>query len=111
MCDKEAENLSVESDFRQSNDEGEIVNWIQEARKNHSAIIINAGAYTHTSVAIRDALLGIDLPIIEVHMSNIYARESFRHESYISKVADGCICGFGALGYELAVYSIIKLLE
>ena len=95
----------------QSNYEGELIEAIQNASRSYSGIIINAGGYSHTSIALMDALKSYSKPIIEVHMSNIYAREKFRHESYISRVASGCICGFGALGYELAVYSIIKLLE
>ena len=95
----------------QSNYEGELIEAIQNASRSYSGIIINAGGYSHTSIALMDALKSYSKPIIEVHISNIYAREKFRHESYISRVASGCICGFGALGYELAVYSIIKLLE
>jgi len=95
----------------QSNYEGKLIEAIQNASRSHSGIIINAGGYSHTSIALMDALKSFSKPIIEVHMSNIYAREKFRHESYVSKVANGCICGFGALGYELAMYSIIKLLE
>ena len=95
----------------QSNYEGELIEAIQNASRSYSGIIINAGGYSHTSIALMDALKSYSKPIIEVHMSNIYAREKFRHESYISRVARGSICGFGALGYELAVYSIITLLE
>ena len=95
----------------QSNYEGKLIEIIQNASRFHSGIIINAGGYSHTSIALMDALKFFNKPIIEVHMSNIYRRENFRHESYISKVANGCICGFGDLGYELAVYSIIRLLE
>ena len=98
-------------DCVQSNYEGKLIEIIQNASRSHSGIIINAGGYSHTSIALMDALKSFNKPIIEVHMSNIYRRENFRHESYISKVANGCICGFGDLGYELAVYSIIKLLE
>ncbi len=92
----------------QSNVEGEIVNEIHRAIKQSVGIIINAGAYTHTSVAIRDALEVFSGPIIEVHLSNIYKREEFRHKSYISEVAKGVICGFGVLGYEFAVEAVIK---
>ena len=98
-------------DCVQSNYEGKLIEIIQDASRSHSGIIINAAGYSHTSIALMDALNFFNKPIIEVHMSNIYRRENFRHESYISKVANGCICGFGDLGYELAVYSIIKLLE
>ena len=100
-----------EIDCMQSNYEGKLIEAIQNASELYCGIIINAGGYSHTSIAIMDALKSFNKPIIEVHMSNIYARENFRHESYISKVANGCICGFGSLGYELAMYSIIKLLE
>lgn len=109
-CEKKAKELGVSCDFRQSNTEGEIVGWIQEAREKHSGIIINAGAYTHTSVAIRDALLGCDKPIIEVHISNIFKREEFRHHSYISDVAAGMICGLGTQGYALALQAILKFI-
>ena len=95
----------------QSNYEGKLIDTIQNAAKSYSGIIINAGGYAHTSIALMDALKFFNKPIIEVHMSNIYRRENFRHESYISKVADGSICGLGDLGYELAVYSVIKLIE
>lgn len=87
----------------QSNHEGELVSWIQEAGKAASAIIINAGAYSHTSIAIADAIRSIDIPVIEVHLSNIYQREEFRHHSYISPLAIGVICGFGAQSYKLAL--------
>ena len=100
-----------EIDCLQSNYEGKLIDVIQNASELHSGIIINAGGYSHTSIALMDALKSFSKPIIEVHMSNIYAREKFRHESYISRAANGSICGFGALGYELAVYSIIKILE
>lgn len=103
-CQKRGKELGIAIDFRQSNTEGEIVGWIQESSKNKiSGIIINAGAYTHTSVAIRDALLSIKLPIVEVHISNIFKREDFRHKSYISDVAVGMITGLGTKGYLLAL--------
>ncbi len=109
-CEKAAKELSVACDFRQSNSEGEIVSWIQEAIKTHRGIIINAGAYTHTSVAIRDALLGFSKPIIEVHISNIFKREEFRHHSYISDVAAGMICGLGTNGYILAIEAMKEII-
>lgn len=99
----EADRLGFDIVFRQSNHEGEIVDWIQEARDQAAAVIINAGAYTHTSVAILDALLGSELPVIELHLSNIFRREPFRHHSYVSQAAVGVICGFGVAGYALAV--------
>jgi 3-dehydroquinate dehydratase-2 len=92
--------------FRQTNSEGELVTWIQEARGKAAAIILNAGAYTHTSVAILDALSAAEVPCIEVHLSNIYKREGFRHHSYVSPVAVGVICGFGPKGYLLALEAI-----
>ncbi|MGE0851785.1 MAG: type II 3-dehydroquinate dehydratase [Hyphomicrobiaceae bacterium] len=95
--------LGIGIDFRQSNHEGQLVDWIQEARTHACGIILNAGAYTHTSVAILDALTAAEKPVIELHLSNVFRRESFRHHSYVSAAARGVICGFGAKGYELAV--------
>ena len=106
MCEKEAGTLGLELTFTQSNSEDEIINQIQDARAKYDAIIINAAAYTHTSVAIFDALSLVDIPIIEVHLSNIYKREEFRHKSFISPVAKGVICGFGADSYRLALKSL-----
>lgn len=106
LCEEEASRQGFSVDFRQSNLEGEIITWIQEARGNVAGIIINPGAYTHTSIAIMDALLAIDVPVIEVHISNIFKRESFRHHSYVSQAAQGVICGLGATGYGLAVQAI-----
>lgn len=111
MCRARAENLGVEIDFRQSNIEGELVGWIQEARTSAAGIIINAAAYTHTSIALLDALNTCDMPIIEVHLSNIHQRESFRHKSYIARAADGMICGIGSLGYELALEAVARRLN
>lgn len=95
--------LGVTLDIRQSNIEGELVTWIQEARGKYQGIIINPAAYTHTSVAIRDALVAVDMPIVEVHLSNIYRREEFRRHSYVSGVALGQISGLGPTGYLLAL--------
>lgn len=106
-----AEGLGLTVDFRQSNTEGEIVSWIQEARENHDAIVINAGAFTHTSVAIMDALLAVDTPCVEVHLSNIFKREEFRHHSYISSAAVGMITGFGSIGYLMAVDAVSDILS
>ncbi len=106
MCHAEAEKIGKTVQFSQSNDEGQLVDLIQEARQKASALIINAGAYTHTSVAILDALQTLDIPILEVHLSNIFKREAFRHHSYISPVARGVMCGFGAMGYALAIQSL-----
>jgi 3-dehydroquinate dehydratase-2 len=108
-CRERAEVLGLELTFRQSNHEGELVTWIQEARSDGVGIIINAGAYTHTSVALQDALSLCDAPIIEVHLSNIFTREKFRHHSYISPLAKGMICGFGAQGYLLALDAMAEL--
>jgi 3-dehydroquinate dehydratase II len=105
-CNRKAQELGFAVDFRQSNTEGELVNWIQEARTDASGLIVNAGAFTHTSIAMLDALLACPVPIVEVHLSNIFTREPFRHRSYISKAAKGVICGFGGLGYELAIEAL-----
>ena len=109
-CRAMAEALDLGIDFRQSNHEGELVSWIHEARDSADGIIINAGAYTHTSVAILDALTLAELPVIEVHLSNIYKRESFRHHSYISPVARGVLCGFGGQGYVLAMQAMARII-
>lgn len=105
-CDRKAQELGFVIDFRQSNAEGDLIHWIQEARANASGLIINAGAFSHTSIAILDALLACSIPIVEVHLSNIFTREPFRHRSYVSKAAKGVICGFGGLGYELAIEAL-----
>jgi 3-dehydroquinate dehydratase II len=110
-CRERASELGFGIIFRQSNIEGEIVNWIQDARLDGIGIIINAAAYTHTSVAIHDALKSADLPIIEVHLSNLYKRESFRHQSYVSPLASGVICGFGGLGYEFALLAMRQIID
>jgi 3-dehydroquinate dehydratase-2 len=101
----------LETDFRQSNHEGELVTWIQEARTTCAGIIINPGAYTHTSVAILDALLTCEMPIIELHLSNPHRREAFRHHSYTSRVATGIVAGFGAHGYEIALEAMARLVQ
>jgi len=110
-CLERAAALDLAVDFRQSNHEGQLVDWIQEARESADGIIINAGGYTHTSIAILDALRACELPIVEVHLSNIFGRELYRHHSYISAVARGMICGFGAQSYVLALDAIAYLLE
>ncbi|MGI9513486.1 MAG: type II 3-dehydroquinate dehydratase [Anderseniella sp.] len=102
-CHAHAEKVGVKIDFRQSNIEGELVDWIQQAQSTAMAVIINAAAYTHTSVALHDALKATGLPVVELHLSNVYKRESFRHKSFISSVADGVMCGFGAHGYVMAI--------
>ena len=106
-----AQELGLDVDFRQSNHEGDLVDWIQEARTVAAGVILNAGAYTHTSVAVHDALKALEIPIIEVHISNPYRREPFRHTSYISPVATGVICGVGAQGYVLAIQALASLIS
>jgi 3-dehydroquinate dehydratase II len=103
-CDKDGIKLV----FRQSNHEGELVTWLQEAGKAGEPVILNAGAYTHTSVALHDAIRGAATKVIEVHLSNVHAREDFRHHSMISAVAAGVILGFGALSYDLALEALIS---
>lgn len=110
-CQERAEQLGLVVDFRQSNHEGELVSWIQQARTEHDGIVINAGAYSHTSVAIMDALILSELPIVEVHISNIYKREPVRHHSHISAVATGVICGLGPHGYLLALDALAQILD
>ncbi len=97
--------------FRQSNAEGELVGWIQEAREKARGIILNAGAYSHTSIAILDALQAAELPVIEVHLSNIFRREPYRNHSYVSLAAKGVICGLGPKGYELALEAMAETLN
>lgn len=99
----------VEIEFRQSNIEGELIGWIQEARGRVRGLVLNAGALTHTSVGILDALLLLDCPIVEVHLSNIHRRESFRHHSYVAQAATGMICGLGAWGYIAAIDAVLAL--
>ena len=110
-CESKARDLGLQTDFRQTNIEGELVGWIQEAREKASGIVLNAAGYTHTSVAVHDALKASSLPIIEVHLSNIYRREAFRHKSYVSPVAHGVICGFGGLGYGFALEALATILK
>lgn len=110
-CKAHGAKLGLTVDFIQSNIEGELVTAIQNAAKTHQGLLINAGAYTHTSIAIMDALLLLKIPVIEVHLSNIFKRESFRHESYISKAAKGVICGFGSESYVLALQAVFSLLK
>ena len=105
-----AKDFDLAIEFLQSNKEGELVDWIQDARTKAGGLIINAGAYTHTSVAILDALLAADIPCVEVHLSNIFQREEFRHHSYISSACVGVICGFGVKSYELAVEALAERL-
>lgn len=109
-CRRHAQALGLTLDFRQSNHEGQLVDWVQEARGRAAGIVINAGAYTHTSVALLDALLACEVPAVEVHLSNIHQREGFRQHSYVSKAARGMICGFGSHGYLLALDAIARLI-
>ena len=110
-CNDYANQNNIKLSFFQSNIEGELVNQIQDSRNNQDGLIINAGGYTHTSVAIHDALKILKIPIIELHISNIYNREEFRHKSLISKVARGVICGFGADGYIMSLASMNNFLK
>jgi len=110
-CRRVGEELGLEIEFRQSNREYEIIDWIHGARERAAAVVINPAAFTHTSVAIRDALAAFDGPIIEVHISNVHRREDFRHHSYVSGVASGIIVGCGTQGYELALRRIAKLTD
>ena len=106
-----AGDLGLDVEFRQTNAEAELVTWIQEAREKYAGIVLNAGAFTHTSVAIYDALLLCEQPVIEVHLSNIFRREPFRHHSYIAPAAQGLICGFGGHGYVLALQAMARILD
>jgi 3-dehydroquinate dehydratase-2 len=108
LCRKAAKELGIGVDCRQSNSEGELVSWIQESRKTHAGIVINAGGYSHTSVAILDALLLSELPVVEVHVTNVLAREKFRRHSLISRAAEGAVCGFGIDGYAYALMALAK---
>jgi 3-dehydroquinate dehydratase-2 len=110
-CRKHGESLGLAVEFRQTNREDELIGWVQQARSNAAGILINPAGYGHTSIALLDALLAVGLPIIEVHLSNIFARESFRHHSYVSRAARGVICGLGAQGYLLALSAMSELLQ
>ena len=103
LCRAHADRLGLKIGFEQSNHEGAMIDHIHAAKGNHAGIILNAGAYTHTSIALMDAISSVELPVVEVHLSNIHAREAYRHKSYIAPVAVGQICGFGAQGYVLAL--------
>jgi 3-dehydroquinate dehydratase-2 len=111
LCGDAAETAGFGLEFRQTNAEGELVDWIQEARSKAAGLALNAGAYTHTSVAVQDALRLLDIPIVEVHLSNIFARETFRHHSYVSPAATGVICGFGSYSYVLAIEALAEHLD
>ena len=103
--------LDARLQFFQSNSEGEMIDRIQESVGSIDGILINAGAYTHTSIALRDSLLGVDIPYVEVHLSNIYSREDFRHKSFLSDKAVGLVCGFGPISYQLALQGIVSYLK
>ena len=108
--DSLAQELSLAIDFRQSNHEGDLLDWLHEAREEASAVIVNAGAYTHSSIAIRDAVSAIGIPVVEVHLSNVHAREDFRKHSYLAPVALGAISGFGPQSYLLALRALHAVL-
>ena len=110
-CSVIAHEKAFKIDLRQSNNEADLIDWIHEARKDGAGIIINPAAYSHTSIAIMDALMTFEGPVIEVHVSNIHKREKFRHQSYVSLRADGVIAGLGVIGYEFAVIKILEMLE
>ena len=109
LCAETAEELGLAIDFRQTNGEGELITWVQECRGRAAGIVINPAGYTHTSVALMDALLAVDLPVVEVHITNIHRREEFRHHSYVSKAATGVVAGFGVRGYALALQAIAEM--
>ena len=111
LCQDKAAAADIHIQFEQSNHEGTLVDWIQAAKAKHDGIILNAGAYTHTSIALFDALTSVELPAIELHVSNVFSREPFRHQSYISNIAIGVICGFGAAGYPLAMDAMLGHLK
>lgn len=109
MCRAEGEVLGVDIEFRQSNHEGDLVNWIQEAGERRALVLINPAAYTHTSIALHDAIRAAGVTLVEVHISNIHTRESFRHHSYVSSLAKGVLCGFGVDGYVMGLRALVKL--
>ncbi|MSO74632.1 MAG: type II 3-dehydroquinate dehydratase [Alphaproteobacteria bacterium] len=111
LAETEAHALKLAVDFRQTNSEAELIDWIQGARQGVSGLILNAGAYTHTSIAVLDALRALSVPIIEVHLSNVYRRESFRHVSFVSQAATGVIAGLGSHGYILALQALARLIK
>lgn len=108
-CKREAAQFGLTVDFRQSNHEGELVDWIQEAGEKNAYVLINPAAYSHTSIAIHDAIRSAKVTVVEVHLSNIHAREAFRHHSHVSAVAKGVICGFGAEGYLLGLRALAAI--
>lgn len=111
VTEKRAADNGLHVDFRQTNSEGEMVDWIQEARTKACGLIVNAGAYSHTSIAILDSLQAAELPVVEVHLSNIFRRDEFRRHSYVSLASTGVICGLGIKGYELAVEAMAAIVK
>ncbi|MGH6859849.1 MAG: type II 3-dehydroquinate dehydratase [Phyllobacterium sp.] len=109
LCRAEAEGLGVDIEFRQSNHEGDLVGWIQEAGERQALVLINPAAYSHTSIALHDAIRAAAVTLVEVHLSNIHAREPFRHHSHVSSLAKGVICGFGIEGYLMGLRALVKL--
>jgi 3-dehydroquinate dehydratase-2 len=110
LCRDTAAELDIAIEFRQTNHEGEMIDWIQQARLQADALVINPAAWTHTSVAIRDAVTGVALPLWEVHITNVHKREAFRHHSFLSDVAQGVICGYGIRGYRYALIEAARTL-
>lgn len=111
LCKNEGKRLNIDIYLRQTNDEGQLIDWVQEVGKEASGLIINPGAYGHTSIALMDAVLGIKIPAIEVHLSNIHKREEFRHHTYLSHAVQGVICGFKSHGYVLALQAMTRLMK
>jgi len=109
LCRAEGEKLGLAIDFRQSNHEGDLVDWIHEAGDVAAGVAINAGAYTHTSIALHDAIRAVKIPVVELHLSNVHAREDFRHKSMIAPAVKGVICGFGAQSYVLALHALSSI--
>ncbi|WP_376088730.1 type II 3-dehydroquinate dehydratase [Roseomonas sp. CCTCC AB2023176] len=110
LCAETADELGLAIDFRQTNGEGELISWVQECRGRAAGIVINPAGYSHTSVALMDSLLAVELPVVEVHITNIHRREAFRHHSYVSRAATGVICGLGVGGYSLALRAMAGLI-
>lgn len=111
LCAETAEQVGLAIDFRQTNGEGELISWVQECRGKMAGIVINPAGYSHTSVALLDALMACEVPAIEVHITNIHRRETFRHHSYVSRAAVGVICGLGIRGYALALTALAEMIE
>ena len=111
LCADTADQLGLAIEFRQTNGEGELITWVQDCRGRAAGIVINPAGYSHTSVALLDALLAVELPVIEVHISNIHKRDEFRHHSFVSKAATGVICGLGIRGYAMALEALADILE